>query len=70
MIQTSTKLDVVIGDLYTIKNLVGTAAIRAAKISEAYDSGTEDKVNTPGFGVTLKDLPKSIWYGLTFRNDI
>ena len=42
---------------------LGTAAIRAAKISEAHDNGTAEKVSSAEFGLTLKDLPKSIWYG-------
>ncbi|XP_067940411.1 solute carrier organic anion transporter family member 4C1-like [Watersipora subatra] len=44
------------------KELPGTAEIRAAKISEAHDNGTEAAVNTPGFGMTYKDMPRAVLY--------
>ncbi|KAF6020599.1 SLCO4C1 [Bugula neritina] len=44
------------------KELPGTAAIRAAKVSEAHDNGCEEVVNQEGFGLSYKDLPKASWY--------
>ena len=40
----------------------GTAEIRAAKISEAHDNGTESLVNQAGFGLSWRDMPKAAWY--------
>ena len=42
----------------------GTAEIRAAKISEAHDNGTESLVNQAGFGLSWRDMPKAAWYEL------
>lgn len=42
-----------------------TAAIRAAKISQAHDNGTEVLVSDEGFGLEWKDLPKATWYLLS-----
>ena len=39
----------------------GTAEIRAARVSQAHNDGTEEIVNHANFGLTLKDLPKAAW---------
>ncbi|KAF6041058.1 SLCO4C1 [Bugula neritina] len=44
------------------KELPGTAAIRAAKVSEAHQNSNEDVVNGKGFGLTFRDMPRAAWY--------
>lgn len=43
-----------------------TKAIRAAKVSEAYDNGSEGVVNSVGFGMTWRDMPRATWYFISF----
>ena len=41
---------------------IGTAEIRANRISQAHNDGTEAVVNNAGFGLTFRDLPRATWF--------
>ena len=40
---------------------LGAAEVRAQRVSQAHNDGTEDKVKSSDFGLTWKDMPKATW---------
>ena len=40
---------------------LGAAEVRAQRVSQAHNDGTENKVKRSDFGLTWKDMPKATW---------
>ena len=47
--------------LYVSHMYLGAAEVRAQRVSQAHNDGTDDKVKRSDFGLTWKDMPKATW---------